>query len=163
MSNDDPRIVIIQQKLAESKIHPAERDALADDLRFANDINGDTAPVMQTLKTMLISGVRRELLAHERTDRHFSTCLVASQVTKDSEGRVIYPWDKNTQRGSFVSFSLKEGFKATGVSAVVASVVITGAAIIWGLAWWSASKEREAIQKLLNDRGVNNKTAEVSK
>ena len=29
MSNEDPRIAIIQQKLAEAKIHPAERDAVS--------------------------------------------------------------------------------------------------------------------------------------
>jgi hypothetical protein len=160
MSSEDPRIVIIQQKLAESKIHPAERDALADDLRFAQEINGDTAPVMQTLKTMLISGVRRELLAHERTDRHFSTCLVASQVTKDPEGRVIYPWERN-RSGSFISFSLKEGIKATGISAVIASIVITAMAGLWGLSWWQTSKERENIQKLLQERGLTKNTGET--
>jgi len=154
MSNEDPRIVILQQKLADAKIHPAERDALADELRFAADINGDTAPVMQTLKTMLISGVRKELLTHERFERHFASCVVAGRVTKDGEGNLVMPWEKDTKKGSFVSFSLADGFKATGASAIIASVVVTGAAIIWGLAWWSASKEREAIQKLLHERGV---------
>jgi len=161
MSNEDPRIVIIQQKLAEANMHPAERDALADDLQYANQINGDTAPVMQMLKTMFISGVRKELLAHERTERHFSSCVVAGRVKKDKDGNLIMPWENSNKKGSFVSFSLTEGFKATGASAIVASFVVTGAAIIWGLAWWSASKEREAIQKLLHERGVTK--MEVSK
>lgn len=29
MSSEDPRIAIIQQKLAEAKMHPAERDAVS--------------------------------------------------------------------------------------------------------------------------------------
>lgn len=92
--NDDPRIVVLQEQLTKVKMHPTERDALADDLKYAHDINGDTAPVMQMLKTMFIQNVRRELLAIARAESHYKNCLVAGQIKEDENGNMTMPWDR---------------------------------------------------------------------
>lgn len=63
---NDPAIEILSQRLADADIDPQLRDALADDLTWAADINGSTDPSMQGLKRLTISGVRRELLAADR-------------------------------------------------------------------------------------------------
>lgn len=94
MNSDDPRIAVLQQRITETKMHPTERDALADDLKYAADINGDTAPVMQMMKTMFIQNVRRELLAISRADTHYKNCLVANQITEDEDGHKVMPWSR---------------------------------------------------------------------
>lgn len=62
----EPAIDILSQRLADSEIDPQLRDALADDLSWAAQINGTADPAMQGIKRMAISGVRRELLAASR-------------------------------------------------------------------------------------------------
>ena len=64
---EDARIELLKEALKESRVIPkAEKDALADDLEYAQTINGDPDPTRQMMKRSLISGVRREMLAHER-------------------------------------------------------------------------------------------------
>lgn len=54
------------------------KDALVDDLKFAQDINGTQDPALKGIKRLVISGVRKELLAHERIksaiNDHIATC-----------------------------------------------------------------------------------------
>ena len=49
-----------------------------DDLRYAQEINGTEDPALRGIKRILISGVRRELLASERIDKalknHIAMC-----------------------------------------------------------------------------------------
>lgn len=71
---EDIRIETLKQALMKSTIEPAERDALADDLEYAQIINGSPDPVQQGIKRMIISGVRREMLAHQRLKKHESDC-----------------------------------------------------------------------------------------
>lgn len=63
---NDPSIDILTQRLAEADIDPQLRDALATDLDWAAQINGDPDPSMQGVKRLVVSGVRRELLACDR-------------------------------------------------------------------------------------------------
>jgi len=153
--SDDPRILVLQTKLLETKMHASERDALADDLEFAVAINGDTAPVMQCMKRMLISGVRRELLAQERAERHYAACPIASQIKKDANGVDVMPWVGAKQDGpSYIGFSMREGFKATGASAIIAAAVITIASLVVGVSWWQSSKVRAEVVQLLHAKGA---------
>ena len=62
----DPSIMDLTTRLAEGKIDPALRDQLASELDWAQSINGHPEPAMQGIKRLVISGVRRELLAYER-------------------------------------------------------------------------------------------------
>ena len=63
---NDPSIDILTQRLAEADIDPQLRDALATDLDWAAQINGNPDPSMQGVKRLVVSGVRRELLACDR-------------------------------------------------------------------------------------------------
>lgn len=147
--SEDPRIVLLQDKLAESKMHPAEQAALADDLQFAVAINGDQAPVMQGLKRMLISGVRRELAAQEREERHYAACPVASRITKDKDGSLVMPWEGRGQAGTLLTLNFREGFKATGGAAVIAAVVITLVGVAYGVSYWQSSTMMEEMKALI--------------
>ena len=57
------------------------KDALADDLKFAQDINGTTDPALRGIKRLVISGIRRELLTHERIAEAV-TLAVEAQAAK---------------------------------------------------------------------------------
>ena len=59
------------------------KDALADDLKFAQDINGTTDPALRGIKRLVISGIRRELLTHERIAEAV-TLAVEAQAAKCS-------------------------------------------------------------------------------
>jgi hypothetical protein len=72
--NQDIRIETLKQALMESTIEPSERDALADDLEYAQSINGSPNEALQGIKRMTISNVRREMLAHMRMKRHELDC-----------------------------------------------------------------------------------------
>jgi hypothetical protein len=78
MSDNDTRIDILQQALLESDIEPAERDGLADDLRFAQEINGSKDPTLIGIKRLTISGVRGRLMTHKHIktaiDPHAAAC-----------------------------------------------------------------------------------------
>lgn len=133
MNDGDTRILILQQKLAETKMHPSERDALADDLQLAQQINGATSPVEKMLKTIVISGVRKELLAHDRQQRHYSECIVVKQITEDDKGNQIMPWDKADKTLTLPDSGSISGWGVTLKGPVarlaVASVVII--AVVW--------------------------------
>ena len=57
------------------------KDALADDLKFAQDINGTQDPALKGIKRLVISGIRRELLSHERIAEAVTTA-VETQAAK---------------------------------------------------------------------------------
>lgn len=61
----DPSIDILTQRLAEADIDPQLRDTLASDLDWAMQINGHPDSAMQGVKRLVVSGIRRELLACE--------------------------------------------------------------------------------------------------
>ena len=62
----DPSIDILTQRLAAADIDPQTRDALASDLDYASGIHADAEPAMLGVKRLVVSGVRRELLALDR-------------------------------------------------------------------------------------------------
>ena len=71
---EDIRIETLKSALMASDISPAEKDALADDLEYAQEINGSPDPTLQGIKRAVISGVRREMLAHQRLKKHETDC-----------------------------------------------------------------------------------------
>ena len=71
---EDIRIETLKAALMASDISPAEKDALADDLEYAQSINGSPDETLQGIKRTVISGVRREMLAHQRLKKHESDC-----------------------------------------------------------------------------------------
>lgn len=68
------------------------KDALADDLKFAQDINGTQDPALRGIKRLVISGIRRELLTHERIAEaikvHVQECPL-SNLPKGKVGTVM--------------------------------------------------------------------------
>jgi glucose-6-phosphate isomerase len=70
----DIRIETLLAALLASDISQAEKDALADDLEYAQSINGSPDATLQGIKRAVISGVRREMLAHQRLKKHESDC-----------------------------------------------------------------------------------------
>lgn len=76
---NDPSIDILTQRLAEADIDPQLRDSLASDLDWAAAINGNPDPAQQGIKRMVVSGVRRELLAAARD--HKTQVMIAGIVS----------------------------------------------------------------------------------
>lgn len=63
--SDDLRIDILTDAIKKLP-KGGMKDAVADDLRAAQAINGSTDPMQQAFKRLLISSVRKELSSHER-------------------------------------------------------------------------------------------------
>ena len=76
--SDDIRLDLLRDAIAESGLDGQTKDALADDLRYAQEINGSQDAALRGIKRLVISGIRRELLAHDRTKKaiqaHESKC-----------------------------------------------------------------------------------------
>ena len=64
--SDDVRLDLLKEAIAKSDLDGRTKDCLADDLKYAQDINGADDIASQGIKRLLISGVRRELIAHKR-------------------------------------------------------------------------------------------------
>lgn len=88
--SDDIRLDVLRDAIASSKLDGQTKDVLADDLKYAQDINGTTDEALRGIKRLLISGVRRELLAHDRVttaiDNHAAACAArtAPKTIKDA-------------------------------------------------------------------------------
>lgn len=65
--SDDIRLDLLRDAIANSELDGQTKDALADDLRYAQEINGTDDAALRGIKRIVISGIRRELLAHDRT------------------------------------------------------------------------------------------------
>jgi len=80
--SDDVRLDILKDAIADSGLDGQTKDALADDLRYAQEINGTADAALRGIKRLVISGIRRELLAHDRTmkaiDAHEHSCAERS-------------------------------------------------------------------------------------
>ena len=76
--SDDIRLDLLRDAIADSELDGQTKDALADDLRYAQEINGTDEPSLRGIKRLIISGIRREILAHDRTKKaiqaHESKC-----------------------------------------------------------------------------------------
>jgi len=79
--SEDVRLDILKDAIADSGLDGQTKDALADDLRYVQEINGTNDPALRGIKRLVISGIRRELLAHDRTARaikeHADACTGA--------------------------------------------------------------------------------------
>lgn len=64
--SDDVRLDLLKEAIAKSDLDGRTKDCLADDLKYAQDINGTQDAALQGIKRLVISGVRRELIAHQR-------------------------------------------------------------------------------------------------
>jgi hypothetical protein len=90
MSEHDSRIEMLQQDIMDSSLPSAEKDILADDLEYANAINGSKDEVMIGIKRLTLSGIRTKLSLHASIKReiaaHASGCsgkVVTSTVTTE--------------------------------------------------------------------------------
>ena len=77
--SDDIRLDMLTEAIKDSDLDGQTKDALADDLRYAQEINGTADAALRGIKRLVISGIRRELLAHDRTKKaiqaHESKCF----------------------------------------------------------------------------------------
>ena len=97
--SDDIRLDLLRDAICRSDLDGQTKDALADDLKYAQDINGTEDEALRGIKRLLISGVRRELLAHDRVataiDAHVSGCPARAtpKTIKDAIQQIIaqYP------------------------------------------------------------------------
>lgn len=91
--SDDVRLDLLKDAIAESDLDGQTKDALADDLRYAQEINGAGDAALRGIKRIVISGIRRELLAHDRTKRaiglHVDTCPGSTKFAKTASAAVI--------------------------------------------------------------------------
>ena len=67
--SDDVRLDLLKEAIAKSGMDGQTKSALADDLRLVQEINGKDDQVLRWIKLLFISGVRKELLAHERVSK----------------------------------------------------------------------------------------------
>ncbi len=97
--SDDIRLDLLRDAICRSDLDGPTKDALADDLKYAQDINGTEDEALRGIKRLLISGVRRELLAHDRVataiDAHVAGCSARAtpKTIKDALQQIIaqYP------------------------------------------------------------------------
>ena len=97
--SDDIRLDLLRDAICRSDLDGQTKDALADDLRYVQEINGTDDPALRGIKRLVISGIRRELLAHDRTARaikeHADACTGAGvpKTLKDAAMRAAsqYP------------------------------------------------------------------------
>lgn len=66
------------------------KDALIDELKYAQDINGNTDPILQGIKRIIISGIRRELLSYERMNNAIEEHKRACQLNMRGTTRLNY-------------------------------------------------------------------------
>lgn len=67
--SDDVRLDLLKEAIAKSGMDIQTKDVLADDLKYAQDINGTDDEALKGIKKMLISNVRKELIAYERNQK----------------------------------------------------------------------------------------------
>ena len=67
--SEDVRLDLLAGAISDSGLDGQIKDALADDLRYAQEINGSDDAALRGIKRLVISGIRRELLAHDRTKK----------------------------------------------------------------------------------------------
>lgn len=80
--SEDIRLDLLINSIAKSKLDNPTKNALADDLKYVQDINGTKDPALLGIKRLVISGVRREILAVDRAEmiakkivnEHMITC-----------------------------------------------------------------------------------------
>jgi hypothetical protein len=97
--SDDIRLDLLRDAICRSDLDGQTKDALADDLKYAQDINGTEDEALRGIKRLLISGVRRELLAHDRVtmaiENHVAGCSARAtpKTIKDALQQIIaqYP------------------------------------------------------------------------
>jgi hypothetical protein len=97
--SDDIRLDLLRDAICRSDLDGQTKDALADDLKYAQDINGTEDEALRGIKRLLISGVRRELLAHDRVamaiENHVAGCSARAtpKTIKDAIQQIIaqYP------------------------------------------------------------------------
>ena len=80
--SDDVRLDLLRDAISRSDLDRQTKDALADDLRYAQQINGTDDQASQGIKRLLISNIRRELLVHERIKK-----AIAEQALKCAQMR----------------------------------------------------------------------------
>ena len=92
--SDDVRLDLLRDAISRSDLDGQTKDALADDLRYAQQINrtddlrnaqqinGADDQALQGIKRLLISNIRRELLGHERIKK-----AIAEQALKCAQMR----------------------------------------------------------------------------
>ena len=80
--SDDVRLDLLRDAISRSDLDGQTKDALADDLRYAQQINGTDDQASQGIKRLLISNIRRELLGHERIKK-----AIAEQALKCAQMR----------------------------------------------------------------------------
>ena len=103
---NDPAIEILSQRVADADIDPQLRDALADDLTWAADINGSTDPAMQGIKRLTIGGVRRELLAAARDQKTQDQVGSIISACAKRHGRAAATWQTDLAARSLGKFGL---------------------------------------------------------
>lgn len=72
MSEHDSRIEMLAQDIMDSALTNPEKDILADDLEYANAINGSKDPVMIGIKRLTLSGIRTKLSLHASIRREIA-------------------------------------------------------------------------------------------
>jgi len=93
--SDDIRLDLLRDAIADSELDGQTKDALADDLKYAQDINGTKDEALRGIKRLVISGIRRELLAHDRMEkaikRHVENCSGAKWVNAAAQAATEQP------------------------------------------------------------------------
>lgn len=124
----DPSIDILTQRLAAADIDPQTRDALASDLDYASGIHADAEPAMLGVKRLVVSGVRRELLALAREAEIRADTRAAIEACRAAAaGPCVAP-----RRLS--AFSVKWGeksFDLAGPAAFVAVLLLGFLGFVW--------------------------------
>lgn len=138
----DPSIDILTARLSEVKIDPQTRDALASDLDYASMIPHDADAAMLGVKRLVVSGVRRELLALSREEDIRGEIHGAVEACREAAAKPC----AGGGRRSALSFRWGDrSIDMTGPVALVAVIVVA----VLGF-WWLRQSTRAEIRESVN-------------
>ena len=171
---EDLRIKMLMDTLTASRTVPdAKKRQLSEELQYAQTINGNPDPALQSNKRLLLAGVSREIESYDRhidlknelaaivntaLDNHAKNCvfvLMKARAEEEAKRRVAAAAIGGTGTGGSSDeeehdeSSIKIGklVEAKGSPALILSAVGAVVLVIGGWVTWQQSKTREVIRQ----------------
>ena len=127
--SDDVRLDLLKEAIAKSGMDGQTKSALADDLRLVQEINGTDDQVLRWIQLLFISGVRKELLAHERVSKALEMHTEACARRRAEEIKaVVEAWKKEAGKGGD-SIGVR-GMQVCGKAALIVAAGVALALIV---------------------------------
>lgn len=135
--------------LGKMDLQESERNSIIDDIRMAQEINGNPDENQQMLKRILLSNSRQSLMMfkalHRLDAEHMEKCPVQKQM-KIVDGKEVFPWSKKEQSVNMIKIPVL-GIQASGNSAMWLGLGFAIAIVIVSTTYLSTLTARNAIKE----------------